>query len=146
MKTCAEGWRRNGVAGIRRFRQRHCTRMVSIAVVTNVRHSAKVRHYDSEDRVCGYALTNAAGRGVSVSLTYDGSHVTNTVFMLPNGNRFSARLSREAGRRNLVYGYRFYTPPLMRWLTRDPIEERGGVNLYGFCGNKIRCRRPCGSH
>ena len=23
----------------------------------------------------------------------------------------------------------------MRWLNRDPIEERGGLNLYGFCGN-----------
>ena len=71
-------------------------------VVTNVRHSAKIRLYDSEDRVCGYALTNAAGRGVSVSLAYDGSYVTNTVYTLPNGNCFSARLSREAGRRNLV--------------------------------------------
>ena len=71
-------------------------------VVTNVRHSAKIRLYDSEDRVCGYALTNAAGRGVSVSLAYDGSYVTNTVYTLPNGSIFSARLSREAGRRNLV--------------------------------------------
>ena len=71
-------------------------------VVTNVQHSAKVRLYDSEDRVCGYALTNAAGRGVSVSLAYDGSYVTNTVYTLPNGSTFSARLSREAGRRNLV--------------------------------------------
>ena len=71
-------------------------------VVTNVRHAAKVRLYDSEDRVCGYALTNAAGRGVSVSLAYDGSYVTNTVYTLPNGSTFSARLSREVGRRNLV--------------------------------------------
>ena len=33
------------------------------------------------------------------------------------------------------YGERFYSPELMRWLTRDPIEERGGLPLYGFCGN-----------
>ena len=33
------------------------------------------------------------------------------------------------------YGYRFYSPKLGRWLTRDPIEEAGGVSLYGFCGN-----------
>ena len=33
------------------------------------------------------------------------------------------------------FGYRFYFPSLMRWLNRDPIEEGGGVNLYGFCGN-----------
>ena len=33
------------------------------------------------------------------------------------------------------YGYRFYSPALMRWLNRDPIGEDGGLNLYGFCGN-----------
>ena len=34
------------------------------------------------------------------------------------------------------YGYRFYHPTLMRWLNRDPIEEDGGLNLYGFCMNR----------
>ena len=38
------------------------------------------------------------------------------------------------------YGYRFYSPTLMRWLNRDPIEERGGLNLYGFCRNRATCR------
>ena len=33
------------------------------------------------------------------------------------------------------YGYRYYAPSLHRWLTRDPIAEEGGVNLYGFCEN-----------
>jgi RHS repeat-associated protein len=33
------------------------------------------------------------------------------------------------------YGYRFYEPNLQRWLSRDPIEEAGGINLYGFVGN-----------
>ncbi len=33
------------------------------------------------------------------------------------------------------YGYRFYDPTLQRWLTRDPLGEAGGVNLYGFVGN-----------
>ena len=30
------------------------------------------------------------------------------------------------------YGYRFYSPRLGRWITRDPIEETGGRNLFGF--------------
>ena len=34
------------------------------------------------------------------------------------------------------YGYRYYDPVTGRWPSRDPIEERGGVNLYGFVGNK----------
>ncbi|OYV04107.1 MAG: hypothetical protein CFE26_18675, partial [Verrucomicrobiales bacterium VVV1] len=33
------------------------------------------------------------------------------------------------------YGYRYYHPELGRWITRDPIEERGGNNLYAITGN-----------
>lgn len=33
------------------------------------------------------------------------------------------------------YLYRFYDPNLQRWPNRDPIEERGGKNLYRFVGN-----------
>ncbi|MDD2285791.1 MAG: RHS repeat-associated core domain-containing protein [Paludibacter sp.] len=35
----------------------------------------------------------------------------------------------------LYYGYRYYSPALGRWLSRDPIEERGGLNLYAFVNN-----------
>jgi hypothetical protein len=34
-----------------------------------------------------------------------------------------------------VYGYRHYTPKTGQFLGRDPIQERGGMNLYGFVGN-----------
>ena len=33
------------------------------------------------------------------------------------------------------YGYRYYDPEMGRWLSRDPIGERGGVNLYHFVRN-----------
>lgn len=29
----------------------------------------------------------------------------------------------------------FYNPQMGRWMTRDPIEEKGGENLYAFCAN-----------
>ncbi|MBK1884785.1 RHS repeat-associated core domain-containing protein, partial [Luteolibacter pohnpeiensis] len=35
----------------------------------------------------------------------------------------------------LYYGYRYYDPVTGRWPSRDPIGERGGVNLYGMVGN-----------
>ena len=35
----------------------------------------------------------------------------------------------------MYYGYRFYDPETGRWPSRDPIEERGGINLYAFVGN-----------
>jgi RHS repeat-associated protein len=34
-----------------------------------------------------------------------------------------------------VYGYRHYTPKTGQFLGRDPIEEQGGINLYGFVVN-----------
>ena len=33
------------------------------------------------------------------------------------------------------YGERLYSPALRRWISRDPIGEDGGVNLYAMCGN-----------
>ena len=33
------------------------------------------------------------------------------------------------------YTYRYYDPLTGRWPSRDPIEEQGGANLYGFVGN-----------
>ena len=35
----------------------------------------------------------------------------------------------------IYYGHRYYDPKHGRWLSRDPIGEGGGVNLYGFVGN-----------
>ena len=33
------------------------------------------------------------------------------------------------------YGFRYYSPEMGRWLNRDPIAEKGGLNLYGMCRN-----------
>jgi RHS repeat-associated protein len=35
----------------------------------------------------------------------------------------------------VYYGMRYYSPSLGRFINRDPIGEKGGVNLYAFCGN-----------
>ncbi len=39
----------------------------------------------------------------------------------------------------LYYGYRYYSPGTGRWTGRDPIEESGGLNLYGFAYNNPLC-------
>ncbi|PYL63716.1 MAG: hypothetical protein DMF25_09645, partial [Verrucomicrobia bacterium] len=31
--------------------------------------------------------------------------------------------------------YRVYDPNLGRWISRDPIEEDGGINLYEYVGS-----------
>ena len=38
----------------------------------------------------------------------------------------------------VYYNYRHYEPVTGRWSQRDPMEEAGGANLYGFCKNS-----PC---
>ncbi len=40
----------------------------------------------------------------------------------------------------LAYRFRYYDPNLGRWLSRDPIGEWGGVNLYGMVGALYRGR------
>ena len=37
----------------------------------------------------------------------------------------------------VYYNYRYYSPELGRWLSKDPIGEKGGLNLYLMCGNDI---------
>ena len=51
-----------------------------------------------------------------------------------NVYRFSSK-AWHANSGLYYYGYRFYAPELQRWLNRDPIEEEGGINLYGFAEN-----------
>jgi len=35
----------------------------------------------------------------------------------------------------LYYGHRYYSATTGRWLSRDPIDEQGGLNVYAFVGN-----------
>jgi RHS repeat-associated protein len=49
-------------------------------------------------------------------------------------HRFSTKyLDGETGL--YYYGFRYMDPQTGRWMSRDPIGERGGANLYGFCRN-----------
>jgi RHS repeat-associated protein len=41
----------------------------------------------------------------------------------------------DAESQHYYFGYRYYDPRLGRWLSRDPIRESGGFNLYAYCGN-----------
>jgi RHS repeat-associated protein len=54
-----------------------------------------------------------------------------------NPIRWSTKVTDDEG--GLVYyGYRYYNPGTGRWLNRDPIEERGGLNVIGFVsGNAV---------
>jgi RHS repeat-associated protein len=49
--------------------------------------------------------------------------------------RPKSQQSRGLRPRVTYYGYRYYDPKTGRWPSRDPIEEEGGMNLYGFVRN-----------
>ncbi len=51
-----------------------------------------------------------------------------------NTYRFSSK-EWHANAGLYYYGFRYYEPNLQRWLNRDPIQEAGGINLYGFVFN-----------
>ena len=93
-----------------------------------------VPFYDAYGNVMGY--WNAQGNVVA-EYTYDafGKMLSSSgpmadVFLF----RYSTKYyDPETGL--YYYGYRFYSPELMRWITRDPIGEEGGVNLYAMCCN-----------
>jgi RHS repeat-associated protein len=52
-----------------------------------------------------------------------------------NTYRFSSK-EIDANSGAYYFGYRYYQPNLQRWLTRDPIGEFGGINLYRFVRNR----------
>ena len=53
-------------------------------------------------------------------------------------NRLRRKTANAKSIRVADYGYRYMDPLTGRWPSRDPIEELGGVNLYGFLENN-----PC---
>jgi RHS repeat-associated protein len=48
--------------------------------------------------------------------------------------RFSTKGQDQSGL--YYYGYRYYDPLTGRFISRDPIEEKGGLNIYGFVSNR----------
>src|SRR5688500_9449043 len=48
-----------------------------------------------------------------------------------NTFRFSTKYMDKETDLN-YYGYRYYNASSGRWINRDPVEERGGVNLVAF--------------
>lgn len=83
------------------------------------------------------ALVNAATAVVSALYEYDPFggvlRATGPVAKI-NPFRFSTKYQDDETGLD-YYGYRYYDPDTGRWLSRDPVGETGGPNLYGFVNN-----------
>ncbi len=69
-----------------------------------------------------------------VTATNSATTVTSHDFIALNPLRFSSEFA-DSTIGLVYYNYRHYEPTMGRWLTREPIEEEGGENLYRFRDN-----------
>ncbi|MBP7431007.1 MAG: RHS repeat-associated core domain-containing protein [Candidatus Hydrogenedentes bacterium] len=89
--------------------------------------------YDANGNISEYvSLANGA---IASHREYDAfGRVIGSTGAAPSAFGFSTKYT-DAGTGLLYYGYRYYAPWMGRWLSRDPIGERGGRNLFVFCRN-----------
>lgn len=88
--------------------------------------------YDGNGNIT--AWVNASG-SVIARQRYDAyGNLIEQTGTAPSNYGFSTKPQEKVTRFH-YYGFRFYDALTGRWPSRDPIEEKGGVNLYGFCMN-----------
>ena len=89
--------------------------------------------YDGNGNVSEYLSTTG-----TTAAHYEYDPFGHTVVNSDTSNLFTYRFSTkplDSMTGLCYYGYRYYNSVTGRWLSRDPIEEEGGMNLYGFVGN-----------
>ncbi len=91
--------------------------------------------YDTNGNV--HAMIKASNGAIAVSYEYDAFGRTlreHGEYKDKNPFRFSTKYTDlETGL--IYYGLRYYSPSMGRFINRDPIGERGGLNLYAFVRN-----------
>ena len=103
--------------------------------VNDTANGAHFAFYDGNGNVAG--LVKAADSTLSAKYEYApfGEVIRATgPFVKINPFRLSTKYQDEETDL-LYYGYRYYAPTTARWLSRDPIQEKGGKNLYEFVNN-----------
>lgn len=101
-------------------------------------------HEDGETYIAGFdgsgnvtSMIKQSTGTISASYEYDPfGNVLKSVgdYASVNPVRFSTKYTDEETGLS-YYGYRYYEARTGRWISRDPIEEDGGPNLYEFVSN-----------
>jgi len=101
-----------------------------LLVVNSVANGAHFAAYDGNGNVVG--LVKAADGTLSAVYEYDPFGQTlRATGQMANENPFRFSTKRTDNTTRLVlYEFRPYSASLGRWLSRDPLGERGGLNLY----------------
>ncbi len=94
--------------------------------------------YDANGNV-GQVLNATSTNNITLAAHYEYDPYGNVLWSKgpykdDNPFRFSTKwFDEETGL--YYYGYRYYSTRLGRWISRDPIGERGGLNVYAFVEN-----------
>jgi RHS repeat-associated protein len=87
----------------------------NVSAVVDLADGAKVGRYDYD--AFGRSIATWGDEGLAGMNVY----------------RFSTKPLEGTGL--YYYGFRYYQPETGRWLSRDPIEEKGGLNIYSMLNN-----------
>ena len=109
-----------------------------LLAVTDIYQSTSYPTYDGNGNVMGYYASDSGVKLADFEYGPFGEKIRENVYGSSQGQAFAFSWSTkyedmETGL--LYYGYRYYNAETGRWLNKDPIEEQGGVNLYGMVGN-----------
>lgn len=108
--------------------------------------------YDGNGNVSEYLASSG-----SISAHFEYDPFGNTVVNTDTSNQFAYRFSTKPLDQTTglcYYGYRYYDSVTGRWPSRDLIQEKGGLNLYGFVANDglrktdylgLACKQKAGS-
>jgi RHS repeat-associated protein len=91
--------------------------------------------YDASGNVT--SLVNSTSGKLAAAYEYDpfgNSLRASGEYAEKNPFRFSTKYI-DVETNLIYYGFRYYQPQTGTWLSRDPIEEMGGINLYAFAAN-----------
>jgi RHS repeat-associated protein len=106
-----------------------------LLAVNDVANGAHFAAYDGNGNVA--ALVKGTDGTISAQYEYgpfaEPIRVTG-IMGKANPIRFSSKYTDDESD-FLNYGHRDYSPSTGRWLSRDPLEEEGGLLLYGFVYN-----------
>lgn len=92
--------------------------------------------YDLNSNITGLYDLNASGAAVAYYEygPFGEPLVLSGKFAAINPIRWSTKYT-DVESDFVYFGYRYYNPVTGRWISRDPIGEDGGTNLYEYAGN-----------
>jgi RHS repeat-associated protein len=109
---------------------------VTLRVYPQGQHNGTTAYFFTRDHL-GSVREMFTGSGTVVSqYEYDPYGRSTTITGTTTTDFNFTGLYRHAKSNLDLATYRAYDPDLGRWLSRDPIEEEGGLNLYGYTGNR----------